>query len=78
MLKLLNRGFEKLLAIDWNKWLKNTAVFAAPFALVFFLAIQGGSDVKDALNILYLYGLNVLIDLLKKFIVSNPVPMSTE
>ena len=53
---------------DVMAWAKNSAIFFAPFALVFLLAIQQGSDLKDALNILKLYGLNVLIDLLRKFI----------
>lgn len=60
-----------LITTDWQKWLKNTATFSAPFALVFLLAIQGGSDVKDALNILYLFALNTTIDLIKKFITAN-------
>ena len=53
---------------DMAEWLQNTAIFAAPFLLVFLLAIQNGSDMKDALNILYLYALNVAIDILRKFI----------
>jgi len=63
---------DKIIATDWNKWLKNTAVFFAPFLLVFLISIQNGSDWKDSLNILYLYALNVVIDLVKKFIASNP------
>jgi hypothetical protein len=63
---------EKIETLDWCKWLKNTAIFAAPFLLVFLVSIQNGSDMKDALNILYLYGLNVIIDLVRKFIASNP------
>jgi len=63
---------EKIKTLDWDKWLKNTAVFGAPFLLVFLLSIKAGSDLKDALNILYLYGLNVAIDLLRKFISNSP------
>jgi len=56
---------------DWGKWLKNTAIFFAPFLLVFLVAIQGGSDIKDALNILYLFALNTSIDLIRKFMTAN-------
>ena len=54
------------------KWLKNTLIFAAPFLVVFLEAIKSGVDIKDALYILYLYGINVMIDLLKKFIAGTP------
>ena len=50
-----------------QKWLKNSAKFFAPFALVFLVSIQGGADVKVALNVLYLYALNVGVDFLSKF-----------
>lgn len=63
---------ERLKTLDWEKWLKNSAIFAAPFALVFLLSIRSGSDIKDALNVLYLYVLDVVIDLIKKFMATNP------
>lgn len=53
---------------DWQKWGKNSLVFAAPFLLVFLVAIQQGTDFKKALYIVYLYALNVIIDWLRKFI----------
>lgn len=56
---------------DWGKWSKNTAIFFGPFALVFLVAIQNGSDIKDALNILYLFSLNTAIDLIRKFMSAN-------
>lgn len=71
-MEVFTRTKARVEATDWKKWAKNTAVFFAPFALVFLLAISNGSDVKDALNILYLYALNVAIDLIKKFISANP------
>lgn len=57
---------------DVEKWARNSAIFFAPFALVFLLAIQSGTPVKQALLAVYLYGLNVTIDLLRKFIDGNP------
>ena len=53
---------------DLSNWLKNSLVFLAPFALVWLTAIQQGVSFKDSLNLLYMYALNVSIDLLKKFI----------
>lgn len=60
-----------ILTTEWSKWLKNTSIFFAPFALVFLVAIQSGSDIKDALNILYLFALNTTIDLIRKFMSAN-------
>lgn len=60
-----------VLTTDWQKWLKNTSIFFAPFALVFLVSIQQGSDLKDALNILYLFALNTAIDLIRKFMSAN-------
>lgn len=65
---------DRLKKLDWDKWLRNTAIFGAPFLLVFLVAIQGGADVRAALSVLYLYALNVIIDLIKKFIAANPEP----
>ena len=56
---------------DVQKWLKNSAIFFAPFLLVFLLSVQGGTPVREALNVVYLYGLNTGIDLLRKFIAGH-------
>lgn len=56
---------------DVEKWLNNAIVFLAPALLVFLTAIQAGRTVEESLNVLYLWGLNVVIDLLKKFIAGN-------
>lgn len=56
---------------DLQKWLYNSFVFSAPFLLVFLLAIQQGKSIQDALYVLYLYALNVTIDLLRKFTAGN-------
>ncbi len=53
---------------DINKWLSNSLVFLAPFALVFLMSIQSGSSMSESLNLLYMYALNVTIDLLRKFV----------
>lgn len=53
---------------DLKKWGKNTLVFLAPALIIFLTAIQAGVPVKEALYSIYLWGLNVAIDLLKKFV----------
>lgn len=56
---------------DVKKWVKNTIIFLAPALLVFLTAVQAGVPVQQALLAVYTYMLNVVIDLLKKFISSN-------
>lgn len=53
---------------DVKKWAINTLTFLAPALIIFLTAIQAGVTVKEALYAIYLWGLNVSIDLLKKFI----------
>jgi hypothetical protein len=56
---------------DIENWIKNSFIYAAPFLLVFLLAIRNGSDMKDALNILYLYALDVIIDITRKYVAGS-------
>ena len=52
---------------DLLKWGKNALIFLAPALIIFLTAIKSGADMKDALYLVYLWGLNVIIDLLRKF-----------
>jgi len=54
-----------------KKVLTNSAIFLAPALLVFLVAIQSGVPVSEALNAVYLWGLNTLVDLTRKFIAGN-------
>jgi len=56
---------------DVKKWAKNTLTFLAPALIIFLTAIQSGVPIKEALYSIYLWGLNVAIDLLKKFVASK-------
>ena len=56
---------------DLKKWAYNTAVFLAPALLVALLIFQGGGNLREALVALKLWGLNVSIDLVKKFVADN-------
>jgi hypothetical protein len=55
---------------DIKKVAINALTFLAPALLIFLTAIKSGVPVKDALYAVYLWLINVLIDLLKKFIAS--------
>ena len=46
---------------------KNALIFLAPALIIFLTAIQSGVPIKEALYSVYLWGLNTLIDLLRKF-----------
>lgn len=56
----------QLIKQDLMKWGKNTFLFLLPAIIMFLSAIQTGVPLKDALYLIYLWGLNVSIDLLKK------------
>jgi hypothetical protein len=56
---------------DAEKWVRNSLIFLAPAMIVFLTAIQSGTPFEEALKVVYLYGLNVTIDLLKKFVSEN-------
>lgn len=53
---------------DVRKWLKNTAIFLAPAAIVFFDVLQAGGTMDEALIALKLWGFNVVVDILRKFL----------
>ena len=61
----------KLIKQDLLKWGKNALIFAAPMLVVFLTSIQAGQPLNEALNVVWLYMLNVFIDLLKKFVKEN-------
>ena len=56
---------------DLKKWGYNTLVFLAPAMVVFLTAIQSGKSAEESAYVLYLWGLNTAIDLLKKFVKEN-------
>lgn len=53
---------------DAKRVLKNAAIFLAPALLIFLVQVQGGVAMSEALNAVYLWGINTAIDLLRKFI----------
>jgi len=66
-IKIMSKKFS-LNKEDLLKWGKNTLTFLAPALIIFLTAIQTGVPIKEALYSIYLWGLNITIDLLKKFV----------
>lgn len=56
----------KLNVEELQKWGLNTLKFFAPAILIFLFALQNGTPMKDALNAIYLWLINVTIDLITK------------
>lgn len=56
---------------DILKVLKNAGIFLAPALLIFLVQIQAGVSIKESLYAVYLWLLNTVIDLLRKFIASK-------
>lgn len=54
--------------VDLKKWLNNTLIFAAPALLIFLTQIESGKSIKEASAVLYVWVLNTLIDILKKYL----------
>lgn len=61
---------------DVNKWLKNTALFLAPALILFLTQMQQGVPYQDAIKVLYLWGINTLIDLTRKWLTENTYKVS--
>ena len=55
-------------AQDLNNWVRNTIIFLAPALLALFASIQGSLPKEATSGIVALYILNVLTDLLKKYV----------
>lgn len=53
---------------DVKRVAKNALTFLAPALLVYLVQLQSGHSPKEAVSVLYLWGLNTAIDLLRKFI----------
>lgn len=56
---------------DYKKWLKNTALFFAPAALLALTALQNGAEWAEIAWIVRLWLINALIDLIRKFSAAN-------
>lgn len=61
----------KLVEADYRRWIRNAVVFLIPAVVVFLTALANGQDVQQAANVLYLWFLNTLIDLVQKWAKEN-------
>src|SRR3990167_8952896 len=55
---------------DWDsvaKWLKNALIFSSPALIVFLTSLSNGDDFQIAVKLLYVAGINALIDFLRKY-----------
>jgi hypothetical protein len=62
---------QRVIAIDYKKVARNAAIFLAPAVLLILINLQNGSDYQQIANIVYLWLLNALVDLVRKFIATN-------
>lgn len=53
--------------IEIERVLKNALIFAAPALIVFLTQLQAGVSFEDAVGALYVWGLGVAIDFLRKW-----------
>lgn len=61
----------RVMAIDYKKVGKNALIFSAPALLLILGGLQAGQTPEQLVNIVYLWLLNALIDLLRKFQATN-------
>ena len=55
---------------DWDsvaKWFKNALIFSSPALIVFLTSLSSGDDFQIAVKLLYVAGINALIDFLRKY-----------
>lgn len=62
---------QRVVAVNWKKWLRNAAIFLAPAFLLALTALQQDASVDEVLWIVRLWLLNTLVDLTRKFIATN-------
>lgn len=53
---------------DVKRWLYNIVLFSSPALLSFLMALQAGMKVEQALFVMYPVTINILIDLVRKFV----------
>ena len=62
---------ERVVAVDWKRWLRNAAIFFAPAFLLALVALQQDATAQEIYWILRLWLINVAIDLTRKFIATS-------
>lgn len=57
----------KLIEADYQKWMKNAGIFLIPAVIIFLTALINGATIQEASIAIYLWFLNTLVDLLRKW-----------
>lgn len=69
--KVLVSPKREIINADVQRWFKNTTLFFAPAFILFLMQLQQGNSVQEALPILYLWLINTLIDVTRKYLTEN-------
>lgn len=56
---------------DMKKWAKNALIFSGPLLLMFLYEVQKGTPAEEVIILLKGAGLQMMIDLLKKWLSEN-------
>ena len=67
-----------LIEVDWERWFRNTVLFFAPAFLLFLNQLVSGKSVQEAAPVLYLWLLNTLIDVTRKYLTENTYKPTVE
>lgn len=69
--KVITSQKRELITADYRRWARNFAIFFAPALIIFLLQLQAGKTIEEALPVLYLWMINSLIDITRKFLTEN-------
>ena len=69
--KVLVSPKREIINADVQRWFRNTVLFFAPAFLLFLQQLVAGKSLQEAAPILYLWLLNTLIDVTRKYLSEN-------
>lgn len=76
--KVLVSPKREIINADVQRWLRNTVLFFAPAFLLFLQQLVAGKSVQESAPILYLWLLNTLIDVTRKYLTENTYKVEPE
>lgn len=69
--KTMTSPKKKLVKADLDRWIRNTIIFFAPALILFLTQLANGVSFQEALPVLYLWLINTLIDVTRKYLQEN-------
>jgi hypothetical protein len=69
--KTMTSPKKKLVKADLDRWIRNTIIFFAPALILFLTQLAQGVTFQEALPVLYLWLINTLIDVTRKYLNEN-------